>query len=418
LQCRNYTCCGLQLNDLHALVDHFEDRHVLVVDPNAAPASPSFGPSGAFDVDDMELDDGGSSGASTPPPATPLSPRSSPPPGSVFDTSLVRSAYATYGEFNTSLSAGSTPPPEEGRLNAPGCVPPAVLFSPGGSPSGSRTGSPVPRASAAAGPSTEKPAKAAVPRASTTVARPATTLLLSKPFKCPKPNCNKSYKQANGLKYHITHGSCSFAPAKEVTEVNAVLAQRGRAALPADMSASELDLAALGVSEPEAREIEREAERRLKPFACGIADCTRRYKNMNGLRYHYQHSGDHGAIGLALLASGQHECLRNGPHKAGRASSMQHSLSTSSTAASTSTPTTTPASLVPAAMPSIQTAYAAVAAAAASRPYQQYSSPGQVQVPTAQPTSLATHPLLTAYTTGIYAQQQPQLAAPSAAHLA
>lgn len=27
--------------------------------------------------------------------------------------------------------------------------------------------------------------------------------------------------------------------------------------------------------------------------------------------YHYQHSGDHGAIGLALLASGQHECLRN-----------------------------------------------------------------------------------------------------------
>lgn len=27
--------------------------------------------------------------------------------------------------------------------------------------------------------------------------------------------------------------------------------------------------------------------------------------------YHYQHSGDHGAIGLALLASGQHECLQH-----------------------------------------------------------------------------------------------------------
>jgi hypothetical protein len=27
---------------------------------------------------------------------------------------------------------------------------------------------------------------------------------------------------------------------------------------------------------------------------------------MNGLRYHYQHSGAHGAAGLALLASGQH----------------------------------------------------------------------------------------------------------------
>lgn len=327
----------------------------------------------------------------------------------MFDTAHVRSAYATYGEFNTSLFAGSTPPPDDGRMNAAGCVPPAVLFSPGGSPSSSRMGSPVPHASAAAGPSNEKPTKSTVPRASTTVARPATSLLLSKPFKCPKPNCNKSYKQANGLKYHITHGSCSFAPAKEVTEVNAVLAQRGRAALPADMSASELDLASLGVSEVEARDIEREAERRLKPFACGIADCSRRYKNMNGLRYHYQHSGDHGAIGLALLASGQHECLRNGPHKAGRASSAL-SASTPSTATPTFTPTTTPAPLVPAAMPSIQSAYAAVAAAAASRPYQ-YSSPGQVHVPTAQSSSLAAHPLLAAYTAGIYAQQQPQLAA-------
>jgi transcription factor SFP1 len=30
---------------------------------------------------------------------------------------------------------------------------------------------------------------------------------------------------------------------------------------------------------------------------------------MNGLRYHYQHSGEHGARGLTLLASGLHECL-------------------------------------------------------------------------------------------------------------
>lgn len=55
--------------------------------------------------------------------------------------------------------------------------------------------------------------------------------------------------------------------------------------------------------------IEAEAERQLKPYACGVGDCTRRYKNMNGLRYHYQHSGDHGAIGLQWLASGKHECL-------------------------------------------------------------------------------------------------------------
>lgn len=34
---------------------------------------------------------------------------------------------------------------------------------------------------------------------------------------------------------------------------------------------------------------------------------------MNGLRYHYQHSGEHGAIGLALLASGNHDATKSQP---------------------------------------------------------------------------------------------------------
>ncbi|KAI0348731.1 hypothetical protein OH77DRAFT_1594614, partial [Trametes cingulata] len=36
---RDYTCCGLNLNDLHALVDHFEECHVVVLDPYAPQAS-------------------------------------------------------------------------------------------------------------------------------------------------------------------------------------------------------------------------------------------------------------------------------------------------------------------------------------------------------------------------------------------
>ena len=65
-----------------------------------------------------------------------------------------------------------------------------------------------------------------------------------------------------------------------------------------------------GLTEDDLLSLSREAEKRLRPFACGVGDCQRRYKNMNGLRYHYQHSGDHGAEGLRLLASGQHECLQ------------------------------------------------------------------------------------------------------------
>src|SRR6266702_3405366 len=41
---------------------------------------------------------------------------------------------------------------------------------------------------------------------------------------------------------------------------------------------------------------------RDSPFGLNLIDPT---------GYHYQHSGDHGAIGLQLLASGQHECLQH-----------------------------------------------------------------------------------------------------------
>ncbi|KAG5641442.1 hypothetical protein DXG03_005216 [Asterophora parasitica] len=172
---------------------------------------------------------------------------------------------------------------------------------------------------------------------------PTTSLLLSKPFRCPKPNCNKSYKQANGLKYHMTHGSCNFAPPKDLEHVKDLLERKRREreanaqaaggtstssglARSASLSSigrgstqepflQNLTHSAYGdlgsITETELREVEREAEKRVRPFACGVGDCQRRYKNMNGLRYHYQHSGDHGAVGLALLAGGLHECLGN-----------------------------------------------------------------------------------------------------------
>ncbi|KAI5115298.1 hypothetical protein M0805_001913 [Coniferiporia weirii] len=75
--------------------------------------------------------------------------------------------------------------------------------------------------------------------------RPAASLLLSKPFKCPKPGYMKSYKQANGLKYHVTHGQCNFTPPPELSSVE-------------------------GLSE-------REVERRLRPFCCQVPPCQRQY---------------------------------------------------------------------------------------------------------------------------------------------
>ncbi|KAI8388574.1 uncharacterized protein BYT42DRAFT_560550 [Radiomyces spectabilis] len=68
-----------------------------------------------------------------------------------------------------------------------------------------------------------------------------------KPYKCPVPGCDKAYKNPNGLKYHNQHGHCNL--------VN--------------------------------DEYENMAS---KPYQCTIGDCGKRYKNLNGLKYHIEHS--------------------------------------------------------------------------------------------------------------------------------
>ena len=61
-----------------------------------------------------------------------------------------------------------------------------------------------------------------------------------RPFVCPVTGCGKTYKNANGLKYHAIHGH------------DGVLVE--------------------------------------KPHKCPFAGCGKRYKNSNGLKYHFQHA--------------------------------------------------------------------------------------------------------------------------------
>lgn len=264
------------------------------------------------DVDDSSSGSGSHSGASTPsPPLTPVLPfdttairrpsstfASIPlisPGGSASNSPRLETAfnrYADYTEFSAMLP-GTISSNEIGV--APGrsvtmharhlskskqCLHPSLLSSQS-TPQSSRAPSPTNTAGTAATPTAVTSQASSSASISSNISRPASSLLLAKPFRCPKPGCNKSYKQANGLKYHIQHGSCNFAPRDESLECLS----------------------------------EKEAEARLKPYQCQVPPCTRRYKNMNGLRYHYQHSGAHGAIGLALLASGQHEHIHTNSHQ-------------------------------------------------------------------------------------------------------
>ncbi|EIN04109.1 hypothetical protein PUNSTDRAFT_122954 [Punctularia strigosozonata HHB-11173 SS5] len=338
------------------------------------------------------------------------------------------SAFRGYSDYSSAMpGAVSTPIAEHpsparpaqatsagaSREGSPYAVSPALVFSstentPAGTPAASRVASPAPNnsyfpASASGGvassskPSSSSTASGSAGRASTskaaastTLSRPASSLLLSKPFRCPKPNCNKSYKQANGLKYHMTHGSCNFAPPKDLEQVQALLASKlaqkgisingegvsvdGEGGL--TLNGTGLENCGINITEQEMREVEREAERRLRPFACGIGDCQRRYKNMNGLRYHYQHSGDHGAIGLTLLASGQHESLRNHAGH-GRSSSSNTRHSTPSTPTTGVPPRVRPTPSQPASRPNSQPHSPVAASAQATHQQQQNASNSQ-----------------------------------------
>ncbi|PSK51968.1 hypothetical protein B9Z65_3235 [Elsinoe australis] len=86
-----------------------------------------------------------------------------------------------------------------------------------------------------------------------------------KPFRCPVIGCEKAYKNQNGLKYHKQHG-----------HQNQQLKENP------DGTFSIVD-PATSIPYPGTIGMEKE-----KPYRCEV--CGKRYKNLNGLKYHRQHS--------------------------------------------------------------------------------------------------------------------------------
>ncbi|CAN6624208.1 hypothetical protein TRVA0_009S03004 [Trichomonascus vanleenenianus] len=86
-----------------------------------------------------------------------------------------------------------------------------------------------------------------------------------KPFKCPVIGCDKTYKNQNGLKYHRLHGH-----------------QNQTLLLNEDGTYSIIDPLS-NTPYPEGMGMEKD-----KPYRCEV--CGKRYKNLNGLKYHRGHS--------------------------------------------------------------------------------------------------------------------------------
>ncbi|EPE24229.1 C2H2 and C2HC zinc finger [Glarea lozoyensis ATCC 20868] len=86
-----------------------------------------------------------------------------------------------------------------------------------------------------------------------------------KPFKCPVVGCEKAYKNQNGLKYHKTHGH-------QTQQLH-------------DNADGTFSIVNPETSTPYPGTLGMEKE---KPYKCEV--CGKRYKNLNGLKYHKQHS--------------------------------------------------------------------------------------------------------------------------------
>lgn len=172
----------------------------------------------------------------------------------------------------------ATSPQNKSNVQAPTAVAPGVLFASAVAGLGIPTAPPVPgqKAEASKEGLEEEQADSAMPNGTklTDPQLPQPSLFTThKPWRCPNPGCNKAYKQSNGLKYHQQKGQCDFAIHDAVD---------------------------LGLS------IE-EAEERSRPFVCAVgAGCNKRYRQMNGLKYHYLNSGEHGQYGLRMLQNGTH----------------------------------------------------------------------------------------------------------------
>ncbi|KAI9682320.1 MAG: Transcriptional regulator of ribosomal biogenesis proteins [Caeruleum heppii] len=111
----------------------------------------------------------------------------------------------------------------------------------------------------------------------------------AKPFRCPVVGCEKAYKNQNGLKYHKTHGHTNQQLHENADGTFSIVNPETSVPYPGTLG------------------MEKE-----KPYRCEV--CGKRYKNLNGLKYHKAHSspcnsdlkagGPVGGAGVGVPASG------------------------------------------------------------------------------------------------------------------
>lgn len=224
--CKDYTCCGKLLPTLHDLLSHYEEQHISPSPPDETPIMKRATNSGAVSTVDVFLP---------------------------FEDRLGGNQFSS-GLNDMSLRPRSPQPfapPSFQQVQA--TIDPISAYS--------RVRAPKPQPD-------ERPQL--IEDEEPTIDDPSRQLYMvdrteNKPYKCPVIGCEKMYKNQNGLKYHRAHG-----------HQNQQLHQNP------DGTVSIIDPLS-NTPYPDGMGMEKD-----KPYQCEI--CGKRYKNLNGLKYHRAHS--------------------------------------------------------------------------------------------------------------------------------
>jgi hypothetical protein len=112
------------------------------------------------------------------------------------------------------------------------------------------------------------------------VVSPENTIVVDKPYKCKNLGCDKAYKNMNGLKYHRMHGVCNK------NNISHTDLGHGSPAPPSP-PASGVSTPTVSVPSSPALSLHSNFNNPVveeKKYSC--EKCTKRYKNLNGLKYH------------------------------------------------------------------------------------------------------------------------------------
>jgi transcription factor SFP1 len=288
---RDFACCGVELSDLHALIRHYEDKHAVGIDD---------------DEDDMVMDLDGYEGDITPtfqgtrekPDIAELKRRAR---FNVMQT-LARSNSVFDFDFEVKTSPKRAAPFPSPALSGREFDPYSSQWSssqssPIETPDQSFPPTPVTlplhdldvtkewnindwHNSVQSQPQTIRKSRQLVQQDTPGVVSPENTIVVDKPYKCKNLGCDKAYKNMNGLKYHRMHGVCNKNNLSHTELGSASPApQTPPPSIVSTPAPSVPGSPALSVHSSFNNPVVEE-----KKYSC--EKCTKRYKNLNGLKYH------------------------------------------------------------------------------------------------------------------------------------